>query len=288
MATHLPLAQVGQYHVHTSPHIHAIMAVPVDHARAPAGMYISVDEPRRSLRSHQRGTGETMLVLTGPIFKHGDAAAEAAGFAELEGFAREHFGCAGGGYRWTNEDYSPRDGMPYIGWSGSVGKSLLVATGFDAWGLSNGAAAGMILADLCDERDNSWAEHFDASRHSLSGIGKFANNAASFARELVTDHAHNPQRAAPADADEGKIVDVGGRAAGLYRSDGQVRAVSVVCTHMGCLVGWNPVDRTWDCPCHGSRFAEDGRVVHGPATEPLDPVFWAPKSTGGLRNEGTA
>ena len=275
MATHLPLGQVGQYHAHTSPHMHAVLAIAVDPARAPAGMYISLDKPKRSLRTHRRQTGETMLILTGPTFKHGDADAEAAGFGELEDFAREHFGYAGGGYRWTNEDYSPRDGLPYVGWSGSPGKSLLVATGFDAWGLSNGAVAGVILADACEERDNPWAEYFDASRHSLAGLGKLASNAAGFARDLVGGHVHKPPSAATGDAAEGEIVEVGGRAAALYRSSsGEIRAVSAVCTHMGCLVGWNPVDRTWDCPCHGSRFADDGRVIHGPATEPLQAVPW--------------
>lgn len=275
MATHLPLGQVGQYYAHNSPHMHAVLALPVDPGCAPASMYISVDEPKRSLRTHRRQTGETMLILTGPTFKHGDAEAEARGFAELEEFAREHFGYSGGGYRWTNEDYSPRDRLPYVGWSGSAGKSLLVATGFDAWGLSNGAAAGLMLADACEERDNRWAAHFDASRHSFTGLGKLASNAADFARDLVGGHVHKPPSAASADAAEGEIVDVSGRAAGLYRgSGGELRAVSAVCTHMGCLVGWNPVDRTWDCPCHGSRFDEDGRVVHGPATEALEAVPW--------------
>src|SRR5688500_2422022 len=108
--------------------MHAVFAAPVEPGRAPAGMYISIDEPKRSLRAHRQAGGETVLILTGPTFKHGDAAAEASGFAELEDFAREHFGYTNGGYRWTNENYSPRDGLPYIGWSGSAGKSLLVAT----------------------------------------------------------------------------------------------------------------------------------------------------------------
>jgi nitrite reductase/ring-hydroxylating ferredoxin subunit len=274
MATHLPLGQVGQFHAHNSPHMHPVLALPVDPVRAPAGMWISIDEPKRSIRTHRRESGETMLILTGPTFKHGDAKAEEESFADLEQYAREHFGYSGGGYRWTNEDYSPRDGLPYVGWSGSAGKSLLVATGFDAWGLSNGAASGLILADLCEDRDNEWASLFDASRHSLKGLSELATNAAGFVKDLVGDHVHKPPSPASGDADEGQVVDVGGRAAGLYRDGGELRAVSAVCTHMGCHVGWNPVDRTWDCPCHGSRFSADGGVIHGPATEPLHAVPW--------------
>ncbi|MGH6783915.1 MAG: NAD(P)/FAD-dependent oxidoreductase, partial [Sphingomicrobium sp.] len=170
MATHLPLGQVGNFHACTSPHMHAITAVPVDPARAPPGMYISVDEPKRSLRRHRMANGDTMLILTGPTFKHGDAEAEQEGFAQLDRFAQDHFGCPGGGYRWTNEDYAPSDGLPYVGWSGAAGESLLVATGFDAWGLSTGAAAALIIADLCESRENVWAGTFDASRHSLTGL----------------------------------------------------------------------------------------------------------------------
>ena len=280
MATHLPLGQVGQFHAHTRPHMHAVMAVPVNPDRAPAGMHISVDEPKRSVRSHRSPSGEAMLILSGPTFRHGDAEAEAKGFAELEDFAREHFAHAGGGYRWTNEDYAPRDRLPYVGWSGAAGKSVLVASGFDAWGLSNGAAAGLMLADACEDRDNPWLKHFDASRHSLTGLGELAGNAAGFVRDVVSGHVHKPPSADHAPAKEGEIVDIDGRAAGLYRAGGKLRAVSAVCTHMGCLVGWNPVDRTWDCPCHGSRFAEDGRVVHGPATEPLQPVEWTDNDRG--------
>lgn len=276
MATHLPLGQVGQFHAHTHPHMHAIMAVPVDPERAPSGMYISVDEPKRSLRRHRTANGETMLILTGPSFKHGDVAAEQDGFAQLETFARQHFGYQGGGYRWSNEDYGPRDGLPYIGWSGSADKSLLVATGFDAWGISNGAAAGLILADLCEGRENAWANTFDASRHSLTGLGKLVADAGKVAGDLVGGHLRGPSDVNPVNADEGEIVDIDGRAAGLYKADdGTLRAVSAVCTHMGCALGWNPIDRTWDCPCHGSRFACGGQVVHGPAVEPLVSIEWS-------------
>ena len=271
MATHLPLGQVGMFHAHNKPHMHAIMAVPVAADRAPAGMYISTDEPKRSLRRHRAADGATHLILTGPTFKHGDGDGERQAFAELEGFAREHFGWSGeGGYRWTNEDYTPRDGLPYVGWSGGTG-SLLVATGFDAWGLSNGAAAGQILADLVEGRDNAWAGLFDASRHSLKGVTELAKNMGKVAHDLVGGYLRTPRDLA--DAAEGDLVRIGDRTGGLYRAeDGALRAVSIACTHMGCRLGWNTVDRTWDCPCHGSRFAAAGAVLHGPAVAPLEPI----------------
>ena len=271
MATHLPLGQVGQFHAHTSPHMHAVMAVPVAAERAPAGMFISADEPKRSLRRHRGADGSTVMILTGPRFAHGDAAAERTGFAELEEFASTHFGWSGGGWRWSNEDYAPRDGLPYVGWAGDEGESPLVATGFDAWGLSNGAVAARILADLVEGRDNRWTGCFAASRHSAKGLGKLLTDAGSVAAGLVKGHATSHADAPlPAKPGEAALVEIAGRTAGVFRDEaGELHAVSAVCTHMGCLLGWNPVDRTWDCPCHGSRFAVDGAVRHGPAIEPL-------------------
>jgi glycine/D-amino acid oxidase-like deaminating enzyme/nitrite reductase/ring-hydroxylating ferredoxin subunit len=273
MATHLPLGQEGQFYAHTHPHMHAVMAVPVDAARAPAGMYISSDEPKRSIRLHHRTDGSTGLILAGPRFKHGHREAEAQGFGELEAFAREHFGYAGGGWRWSNEDYAPRDGLPYVGWSGLEGTSLLIATGYDAWGLSNGAAAGRALADLCEGRTNSWAPSFDASRRSLKGIGRLIKDSATVAGDLIGGKLRSHPEVGEVWLEEGALVEIQGEKAGLYRdASGELRAVSATCSHMGCPLGWNPVDRTWDCSCHGSRFAADGSVVHGPAVTALEPL----------------
>ena len=274
MATHLPLGQVGQFHAHNAPHMHAIIAARVDRASAPQVMAISADEPKRSVRSHRDPDGAAMLIATGPTFKHGDADAEVKAFADLEAFAAEHFGAGEPVFRWTNEDYTPRDGLPYVGWSGSNGDSPLVATGFDAWGISNGAAAAAILADLATGRDNAWAATFDASRHSAKGLGTMVAEGLEVAKDLVgghlAPHSGNAREIKPGKA---AIVEIAGRATGIYRDEsGRPHAVSAVCTHMGCLLGWNPVDRSWDCSCHGSRFATDGAVLHGPAIEPLEAV----------------
>jgi Rieske Fe-S protein len=274
MATHLPLGQVGQFYAHNAPHMHAIIAARVDPERAPQVMAISADQPKRSVRSHRDPEGAAMLIATGPTFKHGDAEQEVKAFAELEAFAADHFGAGEPMFRWTNEDYTPCDGLPYVGWSGGKGDSPLIATGFDAWGISNGAAAATILADLATGRDNAWAELFDASRHSAKGLGKMVAEGLEVAKDLVGGHvASHSGKVGDIAIGEAAILEIDGRATGIYRDDsGRTHAVSAVCTHMGCLLGWNPVDRSWDCSCHGSRFATDGAVLHGPAIEPLEAV----------------
>jgi Rieske Fe-S protein len=165
------------------------------------------------------------------------------------------------------------DGAPFIGWSNSSREeAYLVATGFDAWGISNGTVAAMIIADLVAGRDNRWTQVFDATRvKPVAGGGEFIKENASVAAHLIGGYL-SPK---PKDYDElspgqAAIMKIDGENVAAFKDEaGCVHAVSAVCTHMGCLVGWNETDRTWDCPCHGSRFELSGEVIHGPATAPL-------------------
>ncbi|MDP8914376.1 MAG: FAD-dependent oxidoreductase, partial [Pseudomonadota bacterium] len=273
MATHLPLGQVGLFYAENYPHMHPVIAARVDPARAPDGMYISVDEPRHSVRTHRAHNGDIYLIVTGPSFKHGHVDEERQGFAEIERFAAEHFGAGAPDYRWTNEDYTPMDGAPFIGWSSSARNGYLVATGFNAWGITNGTVAGIILAALASGRDHQWASLFDASRvKPIAGAKEFAKQNLEVAKELVggyvTTKPHSFDELAPGEA---AVLKVSGENVAAFRDEqGRLHAVSAVCTHMGCLVGWNENDRTWDCPCHGSRYEISGEVIHGPTYKPLE------------------
>ncbi len=273
MATHLPLGQVGLFYAENYPHMHPVIAARVDPARAPDGMYISVETPRHSVRTHRAGTGDMYLIVTGPSFKHGHVDEERQGFAEIERFAAEHFGAQAPDYRWTNEDYAPMDGAPFIGWSSSFGEGYLVATGFNAWGITNGTVAGVILAALAAGRDHEWASLFDATRvKPIAGAKEFTTHNLEVAKELVGGYVaakpHSYEELAPGEA---AVLKVDGENVAAFRDEqGQLHAVSAVCTHMGCIVGWNENDRTWDCPCHGSRYEVTGEVIHGPTYKPLE------------------
>jgi Rieske Fe-S protein len=253
--------------------MHPVIAARVDPARAPDGMYISVESPRHSVRTHRGDNGDTYLIVTGPSFNHGNVEEEREAFGEIERFAAEHFGAHAPEYRWTNEDYTPADGAPFIGWSSSMGQGYLVATGFDAWGITNGTVAGVILAALATGREHEWAGLFDATRvKPIAGAKEFASHNLTVAKDLVGGYVSGKPRSfdelAPGDA---AVVKIDGENVAAFRDEqGQVHAVSAVCTHMGCLVGWNETDRTWDCPCHGSRFEATGEVIHGPAFKPLE------------------
>ena len=274
MATHLPLGQIGLFYTENYPHMHPVIMGRAERSRVPGGMYISVETPRHSTRAHRDDEGGDWMIFTGPSFTHGEVEKEREAFGEIESFAREHFGVSAD-YRWTNEDYRSMDHVPFVGRSSSLREPYLVATGFNAWGITNGTAAAMIIADLIEGRDNPWAKVFDATRiKPVAGAKEFAAGNAATASHLVGGHLarklHSFDDLAPGEA---AILRIDGRnVAGFRDDDGALHAVSAACTHMGCILGWNETDRSWDCPCHGSRFALDGSVIHGPAVKALEAV----------------
>jgi glycine/D-amino acid oxidase-like deaminating enzyme/nitrite reductase/ring-hydroxylating ferredoxin subunit len=270
-ATHMPLVSEGKFFAKAYPYAHALVAARIDPARAPDGMFISAEQPTRSVRTARWGE-ETWLVAAGGSFKPGESEEGEATLQELVDFVRTEFEVDSIDYQWTNEDYESMDGMPFVGRASSSADHLYVATGFNAWGITNGTAAGMILSDLISGRDNSWAQVFDATRMKpLAGAQSFISENIGTGAELVGGYLKSERRSLDElPSGEATIVKLNGERTAVFRDErGHFHAVSAVCTHMGCVLGWNSVDRTWDCSCHGSRFALDGAVLHGPATTGL-------------------
>jgi glycine/D-amino acid oxidase-like deaminating enzyme/nitrite reductase/ring-hydroxylating ferredoxin subunit len=270
MATHLPLGQVGLYYAQNEPKAEPVIAARIN--RPLAGMYKNVEDPSHSIRTHRGPDGVLWGIVAGTSFKPGHPDEERRYFEDITAWLTEHFGAETPEYRWVNEDYTPVDMAPFIGWSSSGKDPYLVATGFDAWGISNGTVAAEIIADLATGKDNRWLEMFDASRvKPLAGAAHFAKANAEVAVEMVTGWlSRKPKSYDELAPGEAGILHVDGDKIAAFKDEsGIVHAVSAVCTHMGCVVGWNETDRTWDCPCHGSRFELSGEVIHGPATQPL-------------------
>lgn len=270
VATLLPFVDLGGFFAKAHPFRSYAMAVRIA-GSVPQGMYLSADSPSRSIRPVPLD-GELGLVLGGPSHKVGQGGDTNEHYAELESWARTHFEVRSVDYRWSAQDYVPVDMIPYVGRS-PRSERLLVATGFKKWGMSNGTAAGMILADSLLGRANAWAEAFDAARVDVGGSAKeFVSENLNVAKRYVGDHVTR-LRAPSADhlaPGEGGIVDVDGDKVAAYRRpDGTLQAVTATCTHLGCTVQWNPAETTWDCPCHGSRFSCDGTMIAGPAVADL-------------------
>ncbi len=270
MATHLPLGQIGLYYAMAHPHAEPVIAAPI--GRALPGMYKNAEEPGRSIRVHRHG-GKTYAIAAGPSFKPGHPDEERECLLGLERWLAEHFEAGPIEYRWINEDYEAMDKAPYIGWSSKKEDGYLVATGFAAWGISNGTAAAMIISDLATGKENKWIEMFDAARvKPVAGAKEFVKENAGVAAHLVGGYlSRKPKSYDELKPGDAAIMKIDGDNVAAFRDEkGKVHAVSAVCTHMGCLVGWNATDRSWDCPCHGSRFELSGEILAGPATQPLE------------------
>ena len=166
--------------------------------------------------------------------------------------------------------------MPYIGQLHPGTDNVWVACGFRGWGMTNGAVTGLLLADLIDAVESPWRELYDPSRvKPLTSVKDFAKLQVDAVKGLVVD-AVKPARVDSVDdiaPGDGAIARVNGEKAAVYRDDrGQLHCLSARCTHLGCIVAFNNAEKSWDCPCHGSRFDHEGAVLQGPANEPLAKV----------------
>ena len=239
----------------------------------PEGMFIGADSPTRSVRAVPLD-GEELLLVGGEGHKTGTGGDIRERYRRLEDFAREHWDVRSVEYRWSAQDNSTVDGVPYIGRLTPRSDRLFMATGFAKWGMTGGTAAAHLLADLLLERENPSAGLYDPNRLKLRAaatdfVKENAQVGLRFVGDRVTQRGNRPIE--DLQPGEGDIVRLAGEIVAGYRDDdGMLTAVSPTCTHLGCRVSWNPAERSWDCPCHGSRFAPSGEVLQGPAVHRLE------------------
>ena len=173
--------------------------------------------------------------------------------------------------RWATQDHMPVDGVPYVGRHDPLSSDLWVATGFRKWGLAMGTAAAELLAAQIAGREHAWTGLFDPQRARLKAS---ASSVREGERERGAPLLRRPRDEAWRRGGRRPWArggcGSGARPARVYRDDdGTLHELSARCTHLGCIVNWNTAERTWDCPCHGSRFAATGEVIEGPAVRPL-------------------
>ncbi|MDO7906422.1 FAD-dependent oxidoreductase [Paenibacillus sp. JX-17] len=236
------------------------------------GMYITADTPDRSFRSVLLD-GEELVIVGGENHKTGQGICTFGHYERLEAFAGQTLGIRQAPYRWSAQDLITLDKVPYIGQISGGKDRVFVATGFAKWGMTHGTLAGQMLSSQILGQDNPYTDLFTPSRFKASpSIKNFVVQNANVAKELISGkvdivHTHVDDLG----PDEGAIVRHDGRKAGAYRDkEGNLHLVDATCTHMGCEVEWNNGERSWDCPCHGSRFGYDGHVIEGPAKKDLD------------------
>lgn len=268
VASHFPIHDgLGMYFARMYPERSYILGVRTE-GELPQGMYVSAESPGRSIRTQPYGN-ETMLLVAG---EHHKAARgeEYSHYENLRDFAISNFAVTDIPFRWSTQDYSTMDKIPYIGAIRSGSSNIFVATGFRKWGISTSTAAAMIIRDIIVWGSSPWQDVFNPQRGiKLDSAGKLFSINADVAKELVSGKLMGPGHE-PIREGEAGIAEVEGHKAGVYRDEeGQLHAVDITCTHFGCELKWNSAEKTWDCPCHGSRFSYSGEVVEGPAVNAL-------------------
>ena len=273
-ATHLPFSDRGGFFAKSHPERSYALAARL-RSDIPAGMYLSADTPTRSVRPAVAGD-QTYVILGGEGHKVGQDDDTTERYEALEAWSRDRFDVRSVDYRWSAQDYVPVDHLPYIGHLTSRTSRLHVATGFQKWGMTTGTVAGLIIAGDILGTPSDWAPAFDATRIEpgrsvVDAVKENLNVAKRFFGDRVG--ALLAERAEDLQPGEGGVVRRGGHRVAAYRDEaGELHALSARCTHLGCLVAFNTAERSWDCPCHGSRFDLDGKVIQGPAVRDLDPA----------------
>jgi Rieske Fe-S protein len=211
-----------------------------------------------------------VVIVGGEDHKTGQQEDTMACYRRLEEYFRKIVPTVELTNRWSGQVIETPDGLPYIGQSADHQYS---ATGYAGNGLTFGTLAGVMMSDLVLGRTNPWTELFDPSRKALTrGVWDYVKENIDYPYYLVRDRFAGAEGKSlrSVKRGQGKIIERNGAKVAASRdAAGKVTLRSAVCTHMGCTVGWNPAERTWDCPCHGSRFKPNGEVISGPAEAPL-------------------
>ncbi len=259
MATNLPVKSPAGYANRTQPRCHVAMAFRSAGAGTIDGMFLGLDEPTHSIRTGRDAEGPLIVVL-GPHFNTGQDGNVAQRFVDLEQWAHAHLPVGQAAWRWCNEDYDTADRVPFVGQPKSdEAPGFHVATGFNAWGITNGTAAGRMIAMQIAEGAHPWGNLYDATRGAPEDFHQSGETQSCVA---------SVDAIAPG---EGGIIERGGEKLAVWRdAQGALHALAAACTHKGCTVTWNNADKTWDCPCHGSIYEADGTVIHGPARKALE------------------
>lgn len=248
----------------------------------PAGMYLSIDEPGRSLRTALVG-GTEYLIVGGNGHVVGREHSPAAQVRDLEAWTAEHFPGAVRTHSWSAQDYRSLDYAPYVGSIVPGDERIFVATGFNKWGMTNAIAASLALSAQLLDGEMEWARTLYGRPMTLSDAADAAGLGASVGVEMVKDWlaqtVSRPPSTPPSDG-AGVVYREGMSPVGLCRVDGALSKVSGVCTHLGGVLGWNDAEQSWDCPLHGSRFLHDGQRLEGPALKDLERFDAAAESTG--------
>ncbi len=272
IASYFPMKDPGFYFARMYPSRSYAMAVSLA-GKIPDGMFYSACEPHWSLRSQPAQGGGELAVISGLSHKTGHGGNTFEYYRQLEEWVRGSFNVKSVEYCWSTQDNVTVDGVAYIGRLGPGYGKVFVATGYGQWGMTQSMAAAVIIRDAILGRRNSWAEIYDPNRLKRVRSTKLITENVHAVQHLVLSRLFSPDSFDPQQLQPGEggiIRRKMGQVAVARDSTGMLNTVSPTCVHMGCINSWNPAEESWDCPCHGSRYAADGSVLQGPAQKDLE------------------
>jgi glycine/D-amino acid oxidase-like deaminating enzyme/nitrite reductase/ring-hydroxylating ferredoxin subunit len=271
VATNTPVNDRVAIHTKQAPYVTYVIGVRVPKGSVTRALFWDTLDPYHYVRL-QNDVENDILIVGGEDHKTGQANDGWDRFARLEQWTRERFPQIGEvEYRWSGQVMEPVDGIAFIGRNPLDEDNVFIATGDSGQGMTYGTIAGMLLTDLLQDRKNRWEDLYSPSRITLRAAGEYAgenlNVAAQFTDYLTAGEISSVDELKPG---EGAIMREGLSKLAIFRNvGGKIHRLSAVCPHLGCVVAWNSTERTWDCPCHGSKYRADGRVYQGPANSDL-------------------
>ncbi|MBW3627845.1 MAG: FAD-dependent oxidoreductase [Gemmatimonadetes bacterium] len=272
VATNSPVNDRVVIHTKQAPYLTYVVGARVDADKVPDALIWDTGDPYNYIRLQEVKKGADryhVLIVGGEDHHTGEDYDEGERFRDLEDWTREHFPIGEVEFRWSGQVYEPIDYLGFIGRNPAGPDNVFVATGDSGQGMTHGTIAGMLISDLVLGKENAWEKLYDPSRISLKATPEFIKVNAQVAGhylEWLTGSEAEVDSTREIPRGSGAIIRRGQAPIAVYRDDQGVRhEMSAVCTHLGCIVHWNEMAKTWDCPCHGSRFEPEGEVLNGPA-----------------------
>jgi glycine/D-amino acid oxidase-like deaminating enzyme/nitrite reductase/ring-hydroxylating ferredoxin subunit len=274
VATNSPVNDRVAIHTKQAPYVTYVIGMRVPKGSVSRALYWDTAEPYHYVRlqSDKQDDRFDVLIVGGEDHKTGQANDGAERFGRLEQWTRARWPRAGEvEFRWSGQVMEPVDGIAFIGRNPLDDDNVFIATGDSGQGMTHGTIAGMLLTDLLQGRNNRWADLYSPSRITLRAAGEYAaeniNVAEQFADYITAGEIKSVDELKPG---AGAIMREGLTKLAVYKDErSTVHKLSAVCPHLGCVVAWNSTEKTWDCPCHGSKYRADGRVYQGPANSDL-------------------
>ncbi len=274
VATNSPISDYLAIHTKQVANRTYVIGINIPHDSVPKALYWDTEDPYHYIRTYKE-KDKDILIVGGEDHKTGQEDDPKSKFNNLYSWATERFPMAENiAYKWSGQVMEPFDGLSFIGKDPENKEHVYIVTGDSGMGITHASYAAIILDDLLNGRNNKWAEIYDPKRITLKTAPAFIKEGVNTAIQYI-DLITPPEAALLNEipAGSGAIMELGMDKQAVYKdTDGKIYRFSALCPHLKCVVEWNKLEKTWDCPCHGSRFDAKGKVINGPALTDLKKI----------------